>query len=292
MTAGNGFEEIYFSARDGLRLYARHFRPRRPVRRRPVLCLAGLSRNGRDFDAVANALANHAETPRDCFTLDIRGRGNSEYDINWKNYAIPVEMHDVIDFMTLAGLHSCGIIGTSRGGLITMLLAATQPGRIGAVVLNDIGPVIETDGLIRIAGYVGRYPVPKSWAEAARSVLDLNRRQFPGLDEAEAATFARQLWNEKNGRPAPGYDPKLAKCVSVLDGPVPPLWPQFEALKNVPVLTIRGANSDLLSAATVEEMQRRHANLSSITVPREGHAPLLRDASSIAAIAGFFARTD
>ena len=145
------FRDIYFTARDGLRLYARHYPARKQSARRPVLCLAGLTRNSRDFDRVAQALSQDASTSRDVYTLDIRGRGLSEPDPDWRNYAVPIEMQDVIDFMTMMELQDTGIIGTSRGGLITMVLAAAQPARIGAVVLNDIGPVIETDGLVRIS---------------------------------------------------------------------------------------------------------------------------------------------
>ena len=286
------FKDIYFTAGDGLRLYARHYPARTQSARRPVLCLAGLTRNSRDFDRVAQALSQDPSTSRDVYTLDIRGRGLSEPDPDWRNYAVPIEMQDVIDFMTMMELHDCGIIGTSRGGLITMVLAAAQPTRIGAVVLNDIGPVIETDGLVRIAGYVGRLPLPKSWGEAARVIRDLSKRDFPTMSQADAEAFARQLFNERNARPAPGYDAKLSKCLSVLDGPMPALWPQFEAMKRVPVMVIRGENSDLLTAATIEDMRRRHPMFTSHTVPNEGHAPLLWDAPSISAIAQFFAAAD
>lgn len=286
------FRDIYWTAGDGLRLYARHYPARQTSKLRPVLCLAGLTRNSRDFDRVASALSQHTTNPRDVFTLDIRGRGLSESDKDWKNYAVPIEMQDVIDFMTAQSLHDAGIIGTSRGGLITLVLAAAQPGRIGAVVLNDIGPVIETDGLIRIAGYVGRYPIPKSWTDAARAIKALTRRDFPNLSDAQAEAFARQLFNELDGRPAAGYDPQLAKCLSVMDGPMPQLWPQFEALRRVPVLVIRGENSDLLSEKTVEDMRRRHPMLASVSVPNEGHAPLLWDEPTIKSIAQFFAETD
>ena len=286
------FKDIYFTARDGLRLYGRHYPARKPSRRRPVLCLAGLTRNSRDFDHVAQALAQNEVMSRDVFTLDIRGRGLSEPDADWKNYAVPVEMQDVIDFMVMADLHGAGVIGTSRGGLIAMVLAAAQPSLIGALVLNDIGPVIEADGLVRIAGYVGRVPVPKTWAEAARVIRDLSKRDFPAMSEAGAESFARQLFNERNGRPTSGYDNKLSKCLSVLDGPMPALWPQFEALKRIPILVVRGENSDLLTAATVEEMRSRHPMLTSVTVPNEGHAPLLKDTPTVDAIGQFFARTD
>jgi len=290
--AEQAFEEVYFTGRDGLRLYGRHYRAAAPSGARPVVCLAGLTRNSRDFHTIALALSSQSSPPRDVFTLDTRGRGLSEHDRDWKNYAVPIEMQDVIDFMIMLGLRDAGIIGTSRGGLIAMVLAAVQPSLIGAVVLNDIGPVIEMDGLARIASYVGRIPVPKSWADAGRVVQDLWRRDFPNMTDEDAQVIARQLFNEKNGKPVSGYDQKLAKCLSVLDGPIPALWPQFEALKRTPVLVVRGANSDLLSDDTVEKMRRRHPRIASITVPGEGHAPLLRDAPTISAISSFFAETD
>jgi pimeloyl-ACP methyl ester carboxylesterase len=285
------FQDIYFTSRDGLRLYGRRYPAERRSSRRPVVCLAGLTRNSRDFHRVAMALSE-GPLARDVFTLDTRGRGLSEYDSNWKNYTVTVEAQDVIDFMVMLGLRDAGIIGTSRGGIITMVLAAVQPSLVGAVVLNDIGPVIEVDGLIRIAAYAGRIPLPKTWADAARVMRDLTRRDFPKLTDADADALARQLFNEKNGRPARGYDNKLAKSLSILDGPIPVLWPQFEALKRVPVLVLRGANSDLLSEKTVEEMRQRHPRFSSITVPSEGHAPLLRDEPTISEISSFFVGTD
>jgi pimeloyl-ACP methyl ester carboxylesterase len=226
------------------------------------------------------------------FTLDTRGRGLSEYDQDWKNYAVPIEMQDAIDFIVMLGLHNVGVIGTSRGGLISMVLAAAQPSLLGAVVLNDIGPVIEPEGLARISGYVGRVPVPKNWADAARIVGDLFRRDFTELTDGDFAAVAHQIFNEKNGKPVGGYDPKLAKCLSVFDGEIPKLWPQFEAMKRIPVLVLRGANSDLLSEQTVEEMRQRHPRLSAVTVPAQGHAPLLRDELTISAVASFFAGTD
>ena len=257
-----------------------------------MLCLAGLTRNSKDFHDAASALSSHPQVPRDVFTLDMRGRGQSEHDRDWKNYTVPNEAHDVIDFMTMMELADAGFIGTSRGGLITMVLAAIQPSRIGAVVLNDIGPVIETDGLVRIAGYVGRMPNPKSWADAGRMIRDLTKRDFPLLTEAGAEAFARQLFNEKSGRPVAGYDSKISKSLSVLDGPMPQLWPQFEALKRVPLLVIRGENSDLLSPKTLDEMHKRHPMMASYIAKNEGHAPLLWDTPAIDEITTFFANTD
>src|SRR5690606_25166058 len=157
----------------------------------------------------------------------------------------------------------------------------------GAVVLNDIGPVIERDGLTRIAGYVGNTPLPTSWEDAARTVADLNRNAFPAVAEDHWLEIALQWVSQAVARPEPGDDPNLAKSFSMTDGPVPPLWPQFGALAAAPLLVIRGENSDILSAATVQQMRARHPRCASLTVPGQGHAPLLKDAETISAIAGF-----
>jgi pimeloyl-ACP methyl ester carboxylesterase len=290
-----GFEEIFYTSRDGLQLYARHYPVQNPgpgPARRPAVCIPGITRNSKDFHRLAVALSNDTTRARPVYALDLRGRGRSEYDPDPKNYAVGVEMIDVLDFLTLRSLSHAAVVGTSRGGLIAMVMAAVEPSALGAVVLNDIGPVIEIDGLSRIAGYVGKMPQPLSWADAARLVKDLNARQFPRIDDGEWLSIARQLFNETDGRPVASYDPKLAASLSVLTGPPPEMWAQFEALKPVPVMVLRGENSDLLSAATVEQMRRRHPNITAHTVRWEGHAPFLRDDHTIEVIAQFLAASD
>jgi pimeloyl-ACP methyl ester carboxylesterase len=283
--------DIHFTSRDGLRLYARHY-PAPGSTRRPVVCLAGLTRNSRDFHDLALALSGPGEGARDVFALDYRGRGRSQYASDWKTYSILVELNDTLDFMTMKGLERAAIIGTSRGGLIAMLMAALRPNAMGAVVLNDIGPVIERVGLARIIAYVGRVPLPADWKVATELVYEMNRRQFTAVPVEQWAEVARQLFNDDNGLPAPAYDPELAKAVTVMDGPTPELWPQFAALARVPLLIIRGENSDILSELTLAEMLARHPRAIAFSARGEGHAPLLKDTASIAAIADFLARWD
>lgn len=289
------FREIRFTARDGLRLYGRHYpaaATRDGVTHRPLVCLAGLTRNSRDFHVIAEALSQRVNTPRDVYTLDYRGRGLSQSDPEWRNYNVPFEAMDVLDFLTVTGLHGAAILGTSRGGIIAMVMGAMQPKAVGPVVLNDIGPVIDQKGLGRISAYVGRIPLPASWTEAGQLVHDMGKRAFPNVSQEECVEVARQWFNDHKGRPAPGYDPALSNALSVLDGPIPALWPQFETLKRVPVLVLRGENSDILATETVTEMARRHPALSSFTVPAQGHAPLLRDDETIGAVAEFLAATE
>jgi pimeloyl-ACP methyl ester carboxylesterase len=285
------WRDIHFSARDGLRLYARHY-PAPGSTRRPVLCLAGLTRNGRDFHHLATALARPDESGRDVFTLDSRGRGRSEHDRDWNNYSLLVELNDALDFMTMKGLDGAGIVGTSRGGLIAMLMAVLRPCALAAVVLNDIGPVIERDGLARIIAYAGRVPLPADWKEATELVREMNRRHFTAVPAQDWEEHARAWFNEENGLPALGYDPNIAKAFPVMDAPMPELWPQFGALARLPVLAIRGQHSDILSARTLEAMRTRHPRLEALTVPGQGHAPLLGDAPTIAAVTTFLGRAD
>lgn len=296
MTAGahETFHDIFFTAQDGLKLHARHY----PARfaggsyRRPVLCLPGLTRNGRDFHSLAVALSHDPEAARNVYTFDYRGRGLSQSDPDFRNYTVLTEMQDVLDFITLTGLDGASIVGTSRGGLIAMVMAAARPSAVGPVVLNDIGPVIEQKGMSRIAAYVGRVPLPGNWSEAAKLVEDMSARTFPGVPSTEWAEVARQWFNERNGKPAPAYDPALANALSVLDAPIPALWPQFEALMRVPILVLRGEHSDILSQQTVDEMRRRHPALVAVTIPGQGHAPLLRDSMSIDIIRRFLASAE
>jgi pimeloyl-ACP methyl ester carboxylesterase len=286
------WQDVYFTSRDGLRLYARLY-PSPGSTRRPALCLPGLTRNSLDFHGLATFLSDPANPcARPVLAVDYRGRGRSAADPDWRNYTLQVELWDVLDLMTITGLHEAAVIGSSRGGLIAMFMAAMRPGAIGAVVLNDIGPVIERDGLLRIVAYVGRVPLPQSWEEAAALVRDLNSKQFPAVPDHHWEEIARQWFRDDHGRPDHGYDQKLGEAIAITDGPVPDLWPQFEALKSRPTLILRGELSDMLSEATVKEMRLRHPRLQIATVTGQGHAPLLRDRATQVLIAEFLAKAD
>jgi pimeloyl-ACP methyl ester carboxylesterase len=285
--------DIFYASFDDLRLYARHY-PAPDSKLRGVICLPGLTRSGRDFHYLARYLSTHPEKPRNVYCLDYRGRGRSQYDRNWRNYVPYIELLDVLDFLTTQGLHRVGIVGSSRGGLIALLMAAVRPTAMGPVVLNDIGPVIETRGLARIMGYVGRMPVPRNWPDAVHLLREMNERAFPALSDAEWEEMSRDLFDEKKGRPALAYDRRLARAIGTIDlsRKVPDLWPQFIALGQVPAFVIRGGNSDVLSAETLEAMVERHPNLRAMTVPDQGHVPLLKDSETAEAIGAFFGVND
>lgn len=287
------WEDVFFTARDGLRLYARHYPAPVGAQRRPALCLPGLTRNSRDFHALATYLSSPSNpAARDVWAVDYRGRGRSASDPNWNNYTLQIELFDVLDLMTLAGLSDTAVVGTSRGGLLAMILGSARPTSLGAVVLNDIGPVIERDGLLRIMAYVGRVPLPTTWTEATSLIRDMNAREFPAIPAQDWAIIARQWFNDEHDRPRQGYDQNLAKALPTLDGAVPDLWPQFTSLANVPMLAVRGSNSDILSERTLDDMRLRHPDLQALTVKGQGHAPLLRDLPTMAAISEFLLKVD
>lgn len=293
MVGAASLEPVSFllTMRDGVRLNVRHF-PAPGSARRAVVCLPGLTRNGRDFDELALSLSDPNGHRRAVYTINSRGRGGSERDPDWRNYTVLTETADVLDTLSALDLHRPAIVGTSRGGILAMVAAVMRPTAIGPVVLNDIGPVLDLGGVTRIAAYAGRVPVPTSWPDAARVVREMNQAQFTALDEAMWMRWARKSFNDRDGRPEVACDPGVGRQMSSNGGNIPTLWPQFVALSHVPVLTIRGANSDLLSAATVVEMQRRHPALETFTVPNQGHAPLLTDGDSIGRLGDFLIRTD
>lgn len=291
---GTPWRDIHFTSQDGLRLYVRHYPAMGSTEARPILCLPGLTRNGRDFTRLAEHFSSKTSPRRDVYCVDYRGRGNSAYDRNWKNYTPYIETLDVIDFITLACLHDVAVAGTSRGGIIAMLLAVMRPAALGAVVLNDIGPVVETAGLARIIGYVGRTPAAHGWEEAAEIARGMNGKFFPDVPAGDWPDIARQWFAEKDGKIRPDYDPQLSRTMAAMDltRPIPAMWSQFAALGRVPALCLRGEMSDLLSEETLQEMAARHPAFTAHVVEGQGHAPLLRDAATLQRIESFLGKCE
>ena len=277
---------------DGLSLFARDYAGAGGEARLPVVCIHGLTRNSKDFEGLAPVIA---AAGRRVLSLDIRGRGQSARDPNVGNYNPAVYAGDVAALLSAAGVSRAIFVGTSMGGIITMTLATMRPDLIAGAVLNDIGAEIASEGLTRIAGYVGKVAPAATWAEAAMRARAVNGEALPRLTETDWMTFARRTWREEApGRLMPDYDPAIAEAFS----PLPPgqsqasadLWPLFTALSVArPLLLIRGATSDLLKAATADRMQAAAPQMRRLEVADTGHAPTLDEPECRRAILDFLA---
>jgi pimeloyl-ACP methyl ester carboxylesterase len=226
--------------------------------------------------------------------LDYRGRGRSDYDRDPSHYNVAMELADVIAVMTACAAIPAVIVGTSRGGLLAMLLGAVHPAMIAGVVLNDIGPAIELNGLMRIKASIGKTPEPRDFHEAVEILKSLHSTQFPKLTPEQWLAFAHRTWHERDGRLIQTYDPNLAVTLASVDAenPLPSLWKEFDALGGVPMMVIRGETSDILSRETVSMMRARRPDLELIEIPDQGHTPLLAEEDVIGRIADFVSRCE
>lgn len=293
MAGDSGFVDMHYSATDGLKLHARVYGESQRGRW-PVVCLPGLTRNARDFHELALYLSTRKDNPRKVVAFDYRGRGGSEYDRDWKNYTVATEAADIVAGLVALGIEHGSFIGTSRGGLIIHVLTVMRPSVLKAIVLNDIGPVIEGAGLAHIRAYLERAPKPKTIAEAIAIQKATHGQAFSALTEADWLRMTDAIYRQVEGRPVADYDRKLVKTVAAVDltRPLPVLWPQFEGLAALPLMVIRGENSKLLSAETVEEMARRHPAMEAVTVAGQGHPPMLETGDLPARIAAFLDRAE
>jgi pimeloyl-ACP methyl ester carboxylesterase len=225
--------------------------------------------------------------------LDYRGHGRSKYDRNPDNYTLSVALSDLLAVLIALEIAPAIFLGTSYGGLLAMMLAVSRPAAIAGVILNDIGPVTEPRGWVRIKSYVKDIRIPRNFEEGAEILRWWLETQFPKLTPQEWIAFAQRTWREHRGRLVPDYDPKLARMLQGADLQHPPmLWNQYDALRRVPLMIIRGSNSDLLAPTTLETMLSRRDQLEVAIVPDQGHAPLLAEAKLIRRIAAFAASCD
>ena len=283
-TAERAWTDRYWHSADGLRLHFRDYPARLPIGagRPPILCLHGLTRNARDFSALADHLSDNWRV----LVLEMRGRGDSEYAKDSATYNPLTYVADVEALLEQESIERFVAIGTSLGGLMTMLLAAMNPARICAAVLNDIGPVVDPDGIERIKDYVGQGRSFPSWMHAARALQEAHVTSYPKFALDDWLDMAKRgMVVQQNGRIGFDYDMNIAEPFHQPGGAASQdLWPAYEALSGKPVLIVRGALSDLLSEATVEEMLGRVETSSLVTVPDVGHAPLLEEPEVVAAI--------
>lgn len=287
MSDSNGFSDFYYKSSDGLNLHARIYGDTNNALL-PVVCLPGLTRNARDFHQLATYLSQSES--RFVVSFDYRGRGLSDYDSDWTKYDVGVEAGDILAGLQALNIEKAIFIGTSRGGLILHILAAIRPDILKAIILNDIGPVLEPAGLALIKSYFGApAPVPASFEEAASIQKAVHGAAFPVLTDQDWLDMVHAVYRELDGKIQLDFDPALLNGLAAFDlsKPLPTLWPQFDAMAALPVMVIRGANSLLLSEKTVKEMQNRHPALDVITVPGQGHAPLLNTSGLPECIAAF-----
>lgn len=276
------FASRFYTAPDGLKLHYRDY-PGPAAPRLAVVCIPGLSRNARDFEDLAPHLASRYRV----ICVDLRGRGLSAYAPDPMTYVPPTYVRDVIALLDSAGLKRVALVGTSLGGIVSMLLAAFVPTRVLGAVLNDIGPELDPAGLARIAGYVGRGGPVATWEEAATAISAMDGAIFPDYTPADWARVTRRRFVElPGGGLKADYDPDIAKPFAGTAAAVD-LWPYFRAFRRVPALAIRGAESDLLSRETFARMQAAVPGLACVTVPNRGHAPYLDEPEARAAIDAF-----
>jgi pimeloyl-ACP methyl ester carboxylesterase len=283
-----GYEARTFTAQDGLKIYFREYGAEN-ASGTPVICVPGLTRSSKDFAELAEKLS----AERRILCIDLRGRGQSEYDSNLQNYQPGAYINDILAMMTVADVHKAVFIGTSLGGVLTMALAAARPTAIAGAILNDIGPEIDPKGLARIASYVGKMAPVTSWEEAAKQIGTLNAEIYPDFGADDWMRFARRTFAEDaQGLPKADYDPKIGDAMRQGGGGAGDAWAQFKALQNIKTLVIRGEISDILSAETMSKMQQTNSDTETLTVPRVGHVPMLEEEPSFGAIERFLSAVD
>ena len=282
--AAQRFEDRHFTVRDGLRLHYRDYPgdPGKP----PILCLAGLTRNSRDFADFAERYSPRFRV----LALDFRGRGMSDYDPVPARYIPPTYAFDVIELLDQLAVPRAIFVGTSLGGLVTMAMAALAPHRIVAAILNDVGPELSDAGLERIRSYVGKDVRFASWDEVGEAIAINNANKFASYGPDDWVRMAKRNMREENGEIVFDYDMAIAEPFNT-SGPAPEvdMWPLFAALAEKPLLAIRGANSDLLSAEALDKMRAMAPGMKVAVVPGVGHAPELTEPEAEAAIDDFLA---
>jgi pimeloyl-ACP methyl ester carboxylesterase len=281
------FEDGYIDVCDGLLLHYRDYPG--SGSKPPLLCLHGLTRNARDF----STLAERYSPERRVLALDFRGRGMSEYDPLPLRYTPLTYAADVLQLLDVLTIKEAVFVGTSLGGLVTMVVAALAPHRIAASILNDVGPELTDAGLDRIRSYVGKDVRFASWDQAAKLIARNSGHVPASYSHSDWLDMAHRVCREDQGAIVFDYDMAIARAFET-EGPAPPvdMWPLFEALAGKPTLVIHGELSDLLSAASLRKMHAAAPGLKSVTVEGVGHAPMLNEPMAVAAIDEFLANID
>jgi len=284
------FAEHRIETADGPKIYARDYAAQ-AMGKLPVVCLHGLTRNSADFEAVAPKIAGLG---RRVIAIDARGRGQSDIDPDPSHYRPDLYTGDVLYIMDTLEIPRAVFIGTSMGGIMTMLAALAAPDRVSAAVLNDIGAEVDPAGIKRIASYVGKSGPMANWDDMTAAVRAAQSVAFPGEDDAFWRTFTKRVARQRpDGKIEFAYDPAIANAFAApSDAPPPSMVPLFTALATRPVLLVRGAISDLLSPDGVATMKKIKPNMDFVEVPNIGHAPTLEEPEAWDAIAAFLSKVE
>ena len=281
----SSYRELFWNSHDGLRLYARVYEGPSAAAA-TVLCLHGLTRNSRDFEDLAPHLQAHYQV----IVPDVRGRGLSARDPNPQNYQPAIYIQDIVGLLDTVGAKRATVIGTSMGGLLGMMMGVGHRARIAGLVLNDMGPEVDPVGLDRIKGYAGRLPPPKNWDDAVAQTRSMFGSAWPNLSAQRWSVLTRRGYREdEKGQLSVDADPMIGEMLRAAPAATANLWPFWQALRGIPMLVIRGAQSDILSAATFAKMKLENPELMQLEVAQRGHVPLLDEPECIAAIDNFLA---
>jgi pimeloyl-ACP methyl ester carboxylesterase len=280
------YKDNFWSSHDGLKLYARVYPGPEPSAR-TVLCLHGLTRNSRDFED----LAPHLQRRFRVVVPDVRGRGLSARDPNPQNYQPAIYLQDILTLLDAVDAQRVAVIGTSMGGMLAMMMAVGHRDRVSAVVLNDMGPEVDPTGLERIKGYAGRLPSPKNWDEAIAQTRSMFGNAWPNLSSERWSALTRRGYREdEKGGLSVDADPMIGEMLRAAPAATANLWPFWKSMRGIPILAIRGAQSDILSGATFAKMKTENPDLVQLEVAQRGHVPLLDEPECIAAIDALLAQ--
>ena len=280
------FLERRITSFDNLSLYVRDYGD--PMdSRAPLFCLGGLTRNSKDFESLAE---RYSSDGRRVICPDYRGRGQSHYDPNWSNYDPRTYIRDIRDVLAALNVHRVVVVGTSLGGILGMGMAAAMPTALAAVVMNDVGPVVETEGLDFIVDYIKVDRPHDDWDAAVVTIQNM----LPNLTFQDEGIWLKMAENTfrrcDDGKLRFDWDVNIAKPLLASDYEIPDMWPLFRALKDIPTLVLRGAESDILSPACFAEMQAVKPDMIAVEIPRAGHVPTLAEPESRAALDDFLGR--
>lgn len=275
-------KEHFIAAQDGIKTYVLELIPDGEITGDPIFCIHGLTRNHKDFEPIFDFLLGLG---RKVYAIDVRGRGLSDYDSNPLNYHPGTYVGDVANIMSVLAIEKAVFIGTSMGGIISMILAAFMPDKVAGIILNDVGPEVNEAGIARIRNYVGNSAPVDNWDDAIKGIKAIAQSEYPLQKDNEQfwQDFAKRICKEENGKIILAYDPEIKQNLQpAKEGePAPNLWAQFEMIKNIPIGLISGEISDIMTSDIIEKMKNISPSLKVALIDNVGHAPILNEEKAL-----------